>query len=48
MRSAEYEAELDIHKTGTNHVWAVVRHYGIEAARACLVQEIAFIFNAYV
>ncbi|KAJ3020699.1 hypothetical protein HKX48_000363 [Thoreauomyces humboldtii] len=38
---------VDVHKIYTNDVAAVLRTYGVEAARAAIMQEIAAVFGVY-
>jgi DNA-directed RNA polymerase I subunit RPA1 len=40
-------AELAVNEIDTNDVGAMLAHYGVEAARACLVKEIRGVFGAY-
>ena len=38
---------IDANKVKFNDVGVMLRNYGVEAARACIVQEISRVFNAY-
>jgi hypothetical protein len=38
---------IDVNRLGTNDVAAVLRTYGVEAARAALVRELKAVFDAY-
>ncbi|CAM9096689.1 unnamed protein product [Phaeothamnion confervicola] len=41
------QAPLDLRRLESNHVWAVLQSYGVEAARATLVREISGVFGVY-
>ena len=39
--------EIDLSKIYTNDIAAVLNNYGVEAARAAIMQEIASVFGVY-
>ena len=39
--------DIDVNRVGTNDVGAMLTHYGVEAARATIVQEVKDVFGAY-
>ncbi|KAL5035929.1 hypothetical protein BDEG_23884 [Batrachochytrium dendrobatidis JEL423] len=43
----EYDNVIDVNKIGTNDIAAILHTYGVEAARAAIMQEIAGVFGVY-
>jgi DNA-directed RNA polymerase I subunit RPA1 len=43
----EFQDVLNPHKTFTNDIAAMLRYYGVEAARACIVREMAAVFQGH-
>lgn len=43
----DYAHLIDINRIQTNDIAAILNTYGVEAARACITQEIASVFGVY-
>ncbi|CAM9670075.1 unnamed protein product [Chrysoparadoxa australica] len=38
---------LDLTRLSSNHIWAILQTYGVEACRACIMQEVSGVFGVY-